>query len=60
MERDELKETVFKILVSEHDMSTEDAEEAVETSLNSRPELWHENTDPKDLANFLASDDDDD
>jgi hypothetical protein len=54
-----LKGAVTTLLVTEHDFSIDDAEESVNESFESKPELWHENAEAKDLANFLASDDGD-
>jgi hypothetical protein len=56
----ELKDAVVKLLVTEHEFLIEDAEEAVAESFSTKPELWNENADAKDLANFLASDGEDD
>lgn len=60
MERLELKSAVIELLQKEFDFTVDDAEEAVNDSCDSRPELWHENAEPSDLANFLASDENDD
>lgn len=55
----ELKASVVKILVMENDFTSDEAEEAVNEAAADKPDLWSENADPKDLANFLASDEDD-
>jgi hypothetical protein len=55
----ELCNDVVKILVAEHEFLLDDAEQAVEESVKAKPDIWNENADAKDLANFLASDGDD-
>lgn len=60
MDLEELQETVIKLLQTEYDVDVDEAEDLVRESVGSRPELWHENSDPSDLAKFLASDDEDD
>lgn len=59
MELAELKETVTKKLMTDHDMLIDEAEETVKDSVDDNPSIWNENADAKDLANLLASDDDD-
>lgn len=54
-----LKGRVTTALVTEHEFSIEEAVEVVDRSLSDEPHLWDENGDPKDLANYLASDEDD-
>lgn len=56
----ELKDKVTSLLVTVHDFDNEEAAEAVDTSSRERPELWGENSVAEDLANFLASEDNDD
>lgn len=53
-----LKGKVTTTLVTDHDFSIEEAEEAVEESMKHDVDIWHENADPEDIANYLASDDD--
>ncbi len=60
MDIEELKEAVIKLLLTDHDFEMDEASEVVETSATEKPHLWDENVDPKDLAEFLASDDNDD
>lgn len=60
MDLDTLKEEVSKLLILDHDFGIEEAEEAVRDSIADHPNFWSENADPKDLANLLASDDNDD
>lgn len=60
MELDTLKETVIKLLITDHGFTIDEAEESVSESMRLKPELWGENSDPNDLANFLASDENDD
>lgn len=55
-----LKGNVATLLVTAHDCTIEEAEDLVGKSYASKPEIWSENADPKDLANFLASDGNDD
>jgi hypothetical protein len=51
-----MKDEVVKLLMADHDMSIEDAEELVEDSVSDSGNLWNENAEARDLANFLASD----
>lgn len=55
----ELRDSVVKLLVSEHDFLVDDAEEAVQDSVSKNPDFWNENADASDLANSLADDDSD-
>jgi len=55
-----LKDEVVKLLMSNHDFSIEEAEEAVKDSTTSHPDMWNENADAGNLADFLASEDNDD
>lgn len=57
---EDLKADVVKILVAEYDLLLEEAEEKVNESFANNPDIWNENAEAKDLAEFLASDDDDD
>jgi hypothetical protein len=57
---EDLKSDVVKLLISEHDFLSEEAESAVEESLSQNEDAWNENAEAKDLAKFLASDGDDD
>lgn len=50
---------VLAELVSTYGMLLDEAGYAVETSYNNEPENWHENAVVKDLAEYLASDSDD-
>lgn len=52
----ELKAAVSKLLIVEHDLTDDDATELIE---NSNPDIWHAEADPKELANYLASGEDD-
>lgn len=60
MELSDLKLEVAKLLVTDYSFSPEDAESEVESSVKGHPEMWSENAVPKDLAEFLASDENDD
>lgn len=55
-----LKNATIKFLMTEKDFTLEEAEEAVEQSTSENPDIWNENADAKDLANHLASGDDED
>lgn len=55
----ELRDSVVKLLISEHDFLVDDAEETVQDSVSTNPDFWNENADVSDLANSLANDDDD-
>lgn len=59
MDTQDLRDEVFKILITEHDFSNDDAEEAINDSMKTKPEFWNENADPRDLANALAEEEDD-
>lgn len=54
-----LKDSVVKLLVAEYEFTIDDAEEAVETSVEKHEPMWNENAEAKDLAKFLASDESD-
>jgi len=58
--QDNLKGRVTTLLVTEHEMLVDEAQETVETSFTEYPEKWTEDADANDLANFLASDSSDD
>ena len=60
MELDELKAEVEKLLLDKHDFEPDEAEEMIETLVSENPHFWNENAIPEDLANLLASDEDDD
>lgn len=53
-----LKGEVTTLLVTQHDFTMDEAEEAVNESFADKPDLWNENAEARDLANFLASEDD--
>lgn len=55
-----LKDDVVKILMTRHSFLVDDAEEAVKESFEKNPDMWSENADADQLANYLASDDGDD
>lgn len=55
-----LKDTVTKILVTRYDFTVDEADDVVNDSVVAKPELWHHNSDPADLAKYLAEDDDED
>lgn len=57
---DELKVAVVKLLVTNHDFLMGEAEDAVDESFRLNPELWNDNAEAKDLAEYLASDEDND
>jgi hypothetical protein len=57
---EDLQESVVKVLMSNHDFTVDEAEEAVKDSVSNSRHLWHENSDTEQLATLLASDDDDD
>ncbi len=51
-----LKNAVVKALITNHDFLSEEAESAVEESVVNEASIWDGNTDPNDLAKYLASD----
>lgn len=51
---EELRNKVAQTLITKFDFSTEDADEAIE---GSDAGIWTENSDPEDIAKYLASDD---
>ena len=53
-----LNDDVVKLLMSEYDFLLEDAEEAVDESVKTKPDYWNENASAEDLAKSLATDDD--
>lgn len=53
------RDEVVKLLVTENDFTSEEAESAVEEDINNNFDRWNENADARQLAEFLASDDDD-
>lgn len=55
---EDLKTAVTNKLVTEHEFLIEEAETVVEGSMDENPDMWNENADANDLANYLASDDD--
>lgn len=55
-----LKDSVTKILINDYDMLIEEAEEKVQESVSSDPDMWNENAEASDLARYLASDEVDD
>lgn len=55
----ELKDAVVKILVAEYEFLLDDAENAVDDSLRDDSQMWTENAEPKDLAKYLATEEDD-
>lgn len=59
MNLEDLKSAVIKLLVLEHDFLQAEAEETVDDSVEVKPDFWNENAIPEDLANLLASDDND-
>ena len=59
MNFEDLKTEVAKILVTKYDFLTEEAESAVEESVAENTDMWNDNAEASDLANYLASDDDD-
>jgi hypothetical protein len=60
MELDKLKSEVLNELISVYDFDFEGSESIINKSVESRSDLWHENAQAKDLAEMLASDEDDD
>lgn len=54
---DELKADVVKYLVISYDYTMEDAYEAVTDSVSVNADMWSENASAADLANYLATDD---
>lgn len=56
---EELKAAVNKLLLNQHDFEPDEAEETIEQSVAESPHIWNENAIPEDLANFLASGEDD-
>jgi hypothetical protein len=60
MPLDTLKEEVAKLLVTKHDfLDMDEATTAIEESAAKDPDVWHEDADANDLANYLAESDDD-
>jgi hypothetical protein len=59
MDLEELKVAVNKLLLHEHDFQPDEAEELIEQSVAENPLFWNENAIPEDLANLLATGDDD-
>lgn len=57
-----LKEEVSKILVADYDFTVDEAEETITNSLEAygSENMWNDNAIPADLAEFLASDENDD
>lgn len=56
----ELKDSVTKILITSYDFTVDEADDTVNDSAAAKPELWHHNSDPNDLAKYLAEEDDED
>lgn len=56
----ELKDKVVQILITNFDLLSEEASEMVDTSVTAEPQLWSENSDPQELANYLANEEDSD
>lgn len=54
-----LQEEVTNKLVTTYDFLIEEAEEVVSKSYASEPQLWTENASVSDLANMLATGEDD-
>lgn len=52
-----LKNAVVKFLMTEHDYQSEEAEQEVDASVLSEPDLWNENSDAAELAKYVASED---
>lgn len=60
MDLQELKDAVVKVLMMDHDFLMEEAEQKVdEHSRSSESEMWNENADASQLAEYLASDESD-
>lgn len=59
MNFEDLKTEVAKLLVTNYDFLTEEADSAVEKSVAENTDMWNDNAEASDLANYLASDDDD-
>lgn len=55
-----LKGEVTTLLITRHDFTVDEAEDAVTNSFRTNPDGWNENAEAKDLAKDLASGDDDD
>ena len=55
-----LKNAVVKFLVSDYDLTMDEAEEMVSESTLENPEMWNDNAEAKDLAKYLASEGNDD
>lgn len=55
-----LKADVVKMLVTDFDMTMDEAATSVEESYRENSDLWNSNAVPWDLAKFLASEGDDD
>lgn len=52
-----LEEEVTNLLMTKHEYTVEEAEEAIKDSHTADPEMWHDNADSAQLADYLASDD---
>lgn len=57
---DDLKDSVSKVLVTVYDFTVDEADDAIDESVASKPDFWNENSEPNDLAKYLAEDDDED
>lgn len=55
---EDLKTNVVNRLITEHDMTDDEATELVETSYKEEPDVWNENASVNSLANALAEDED--
>ncbi len=56
----ELNDSVTKLLITDYEFLSEEAEEAITHLKANHPGMWNENASPEDLAKFLASDESDD
>lgn len=53
-----LQDQVTALLVSQYDMLIDEAEDVVKASIAEDGSMWNDNSDAEDIAEFLASDDD--
>lgn len=55
-----IKEKVVSLLITKHDFDDDEAQEKVDESVKSDPEMWGVNSDSEELADLLADGDDED
>ncbi len=57
---EDLKLNVAKILTTQYGLDSDDVDDLIDSSVKDEPDIWNENSDPAQLANHLASDEDND